>query len=231
MDTFHNLAPIGPHSKLIIVGKREPFCRIQDEKASTRKLTGFFKFASALTGHASQVRLPRRKGFDAEAVLGVVIGKRAERVTTAQSLDYVGGFTLLLDITDREAFDKEGKTNNCLFAKNHRSLTPIGPRTWVPPDFQDVQLGHVTLRQNGAVRQRFDLDDLAYGIEEVVAYWSRVGLEPGDVLGLGAAIVSDCLKDFETPVVIGAGDSIELEASPIGVLKIEIVEPNATSEV
>ncbi len=216
--------PIDPDSKVIIGGQRLPLSRMR-RGTGMERMTGFIKFSSALADPGEKVCLPGPdRTFDVDAVLGVVIGKRAERVPVEGSLSYVAGFTLLADMTDRKTFEVECSTNNNLLAKNHHNLSVFGPciRTFTDP--QVFPAIAVTLRVNGHVRQRFTVNDLAWGVEEMISSWSRLVLEPGDVLGLGATLAE--AKDgevFESPVSIKRGDLLEVESPSIGLLRAEMV--------
>jgi len=214
--------PIEPGSKVIIAGYRNPVSWLPEGKGG--RITGFLKFASALADPGAQIRLPGPgTSFDADAALGVVIGKRAERIPASGAFAYVAGYTLLADITDRQTFQEECRTNNNLLAKNHQSLSPLGPCIWIPGDGEIVPKTEVILRLNGQVRQQFNLENFSYGIEETVSAWSRLILEPGDVLGLGAAIArTGPGTHFKSPVPVQPGDFLEVESAPIGVLKAEI---------
>ena len=216
--------PIESSSKVIIVGQRDPMNRSQGGTAA-KMATGFLKFASALADPGTKVPLPMSDGvFDADAVLGVVIGKRAERIAISESLSCVAGFTLLADITDRNAFLEECQTNNNLLAKNRPGLSPLGPciRIRTNEPFDPIE---VTLKLNGKVRQQFTLEDLAYGVEEMISVWSRMILEPGDIIGLGATIAKpQSGKSLDSPVPVKPGDLLEVESPAIGLLRAEFVE-------
>jgi len=215
--------PIEPGSKVIVVGHRAPVSRAQGGMAG-KMANGFFKFASALADPGAEIRLPDpERSFAADGVLGVVIGKRAERVPISESLSCVAGFTLLIDVTDRKAFEEESRTNNNLLAKNHFQLSPIGPSLCLATEGQFDRGMEITLRVNGQVRQQFSLGDLAYGVEEMVSTFSRLILEPGDILGLGATIArARPGKILESPVPVKPGDVLDVESRSIGVLKTEI---------
>ncbi len=216
--------PIESSSKVIIVGGREPFGHSQ-RGTKAEMPTGFLKFATSLADPEAKIRLPRPNGnFDADALLGVVIGKRAERVSKDESLSCIAGFTLLVDVTDRKVYEVECKTNNNLMAKNGASLSPLGPCIRMVTGEELGQNIEVTLRLNGKVCQHFTLEDLVYGVKEMISYWSRLILEPGDVVGLGATIARPRPGgNLESPVSIKPGDLLELESPGIGLLKAEIV--------
>ena len=216
--------PIEPGSKVIVAGCRDPVSRIPAGTTGER-ITGFVKFASALADPGAPIRLPESGGvFDADATLGIVIGKRAGRISASEAPAFVAGFTLLVDITNRQKFQEECRTNNNLLAKNYRSLSPLGPCIWIPVDGQIPRTTEVSLKLNGQVHQQFSLEELSYGIGEMVSAWSRLILAPGDVLGMGAAIARPRPgKSFQSPVPIRPGDILEVESEAIGALKVEIV--------
>ncbi len=216
--------PIESSSKVIIVGERGAISRSQ-EGTRGALVTGFLKFASSLADPGSKIHLPKSESnFDADGVLGVVIGKRAERVSKDESLSCIAGFTLLVDVTDRKVYEVECKTNNNLMAKNGASLSPLGPCIKMVTSDELGQEIEVTLRLNGKVCQHFTLGDLVYGVKEMISYWSRLILEPGDILGLGATIARSGSGDkLESPVSIKPGDLLELESTGVGLLKAEIV--------
>jgi 2-keto-4-pentenoate hydratase/2-oxohepta-3-ene-1,7-dioic acid hydratase in catechol pathway len=216
--------PIESCSKVIIVGHRAPISR-NPRETEGMMVSGFLKFASSLADPGAKIRLPRSDGiFDVDAVLGVVIGKRAERISKDKSLSCIAGFTLLVDVTDRKTFEIECGTNNNLMAKNRPNLSAIGPCIRIATNVDLDRIIEVTLRLNGEVRQQFTLGDLVYGVKEMVSAWSRLTLEPGDVLGLGATIARPRPGNtLESPVPIKPGNLIEVESPTIGRLKVEVV--------
>jgi 2-keto-4-pentenoate hydratase/2-oxohepta-3-ene-1,7-dioic acid hydratase in catechol pathway len=215
--------PIESCSKVIIVGEREPIGNSQ-RITKGKMTTGFLKFASSLADPGAKICLPKSGGdFDADAVLGVIIGKRAERVSEEESLSYIAGFTLLVDVTDRKVHKEECKTKNNLLAKNFFNVSPLGPCIRIATERQVHQDMEVKLRLNGQLRQQFTLGDLVYEVAEMISYWSRLILEPGDVLGLGATIARPRPgATVESPVPIKPGDLLEVESPAIGLLKAEI---------
>jgi 2-keto-4-pentenoate hydratase/2-oxohepta-3-ene-1,7-dioic acid hydratase in catechol pathway len=217
--------PTESNSKTIIVGYRNPISSGK-HVAGGERMTGFLKFASSLADPGSKIPLPGPDVvFDADAVLGVVIGKRSESISPSDALSCVAGFTLLADVTDRNAFERECRTNNNLLAKNRANLSPFGPTIWLPRDKQLDQTTELTLRLNGQLRQQFTLGDLSYTLQEVISAWSRLILEPGDVIGMGASIAKpQAGKAFESPIPVKPGDTLEVESPPLGLLKAEFTD-------
>ena len=216
-------APVPPDAKIIVMGGRAPLKETGGPEAGAC-IAGHAKFPSALADPGQPLRLPEGGGaFDADGVLGLVIGRRTGRIGAVDAAASVVGYTLLLDVTDRARAEAEAETNNGLMAKNRRGLSPMGPCIWIPEAAPDPEEIVVTLRLNGELRQSFTLADMAFGGGEVIAAWSPSVLRPGDVLGFGAAIVDPGrATELETPVPIQPGDVIELSAEAIGGLRAEV---------
>ena len=218
------LKPVGSDAKLILTAGREALSRFNDRRPE-KMIVGFSKFATAFADPGSIIRLPRDGArFDADVALCAVIGRRAERVTTARdALRCVAGFTLMIDVTDREVFEEEGRTNNSLFAKNRPGLSPLGPSIWGAEEAGINPSAEISLKLNGTIRQCFLVGDLAHGISDAVRAWSRTILDAGDAVALGAAIARPGPANIvESPIAIAAGDTLEAVCAPLDVLAAQV---------
>jgi 2-keto-4-pentenoate hydratase/2-oxohepta-3-ene-1,7-dioic acid hydratase in catechol pathway len=145
----------------------------------------FTKAISCLNGPNDEVMLPKdaKKG-DWEVELGVVIGKRARYVDQAQALDYVAGYVLVNDVSER-AFQKElgsqwDKGKGC------DTFGPVGPWLVTADEVGDPQDLDMWLDLNGRRMQTGNTKTMIFGVAELIAYMSRfVTLEPGDILTTG----------------------------------------------
>ncbi|PVM89364.1 2-hydroxyhepta-2,4-diene-1,7-dioate isomerase [Caulobacter radicis] len=145
----------------------------------------FTKAISCLNGPNDQVMLPKgaEKG-DWEVELGVVIGKRARYVEQAEALDYVAGYVLVNDVSER-AFQKElgsqwDKGKGC------DTFGPVGPWVVTADEVGDCQNLDMWLDLNGKRMQTGNSKTMIFGVAELIAYMSRfVTLEPGDILTTG----------------------------------------------
>jgi 2-keto-4-pentenoate hydratase/2-oxohepta-3-ene-1,7-dioic acid hydratase in catechol pathway len=145
----------------------------------------FTKAISCLNGPNDEVMLPKdaQKG-DWEVELGVVIGKRARYVDQAQALDYVAGYVLVNDVSER-AFQKElgsqwDKGKGC------DTFGPVGPWLVTADEVGDPQDLDMWLDLNGRRMQTGNTKTMIFGVAELIAYMSRfVTLEPGDILTTG----------------------------------------------
>jgi 2-keto-4-pentenoate hydratase/2-oxohepta-3-ene-1,7-dioic acid hydratase in catechol pathway len=165
----------------------------------------FLQPPSAVIGPGEPIRRPPGVGrVDHEAELGVVIGRRAHRVSAARAWDYVLGFTCVNDVTARDMQKKEAQYTRC---KGFDTFAPIGPciATGLGPGPRLVE-GWV----NGERRQASSTTHLIFPIEHLVEYITFVmTLEPGDIISTG------------TPEGIGplvAGDSVTITIDGVGEL-------------
>ncbi|HEY1504821.1 MAG TPA: fumarylacetoacetate hydrolase family protein [Stellaceae bacterium] len=216
-------APIDPLAKILLTEGRVALARSNDQLPA-KMVVGFSKFATACAAPGATVHLPDPSArYDVEAVLVAVLGKPAARVSAGEATRSIIGFTLMAEITNRDMFDREWKTSNNLYAKNHRGLTPLGPSIWVASPSELDSATEITLTLNSAVKQRFAVSDFAHSIANATKAWSRTVLEPGDMVALGAAISTPRPgNEVDSPVEIKPGDKIEVACAPIGTLSATI---------
>jgi 2-keto-4-pentenoate hydratase/2-oxohepta-3-ene-1,7-dioic acid hydratase in catechol pathway len=201
------LAPVLP-SKIVAIGLnyRDHAAELKVPLPAAPLM--FLKPSTAVIGPGDPIRLPPGVGrVDHEAELGVVIGRRAYRVPRERAWDVVLGYTCVNDVTARDVQARDGQWTR---AKGFDTFAPIGPCVAVglDPSAVDVE-GWV----NGERRQASNTRQLAFPVDELVAYISSVmTLLPGDIIATG------------TPAGIGpirAGDQVRVAVSGIG----ELVNP------
>lgn len=173
--------------------KRAWGMKLMDERARSGTPFIFIKPQSTVTGPFDPVIVP----FDAikpdwELELGVVIGRRARRVSREQALEYVAGYTVVNDITLREKVFRKKSDSPELgmdFTTSKGALTflPMGPYL-VPAAFVgDPQRLHLTLKLNGDVMQDEETSDMIFTVARLIEYLSYgVELQPGDVICTGS---------------------------------------------
>jgi 2-keto-4-pentenoate hydratase/2-oxohepta-3-ene-1,7-dioic acid hydratase in catechol pathway len=155
----------------------------------------FSKFGNALAASGDDVPLPDvAQEYDYEAELGVVIGRRAHRVSEAEALDHVWGYFNCNDVSAR---DLQMRTTQWLLGKTLDRFLPAGPYAVSADEVGDPQALPVRSTLNGELRQDSNTSDMVFGVAELVSYISRhLALEPGDLIATG------------TPegVILGRGD-------------------------
>lgn len=216
------MKPLDPDGKILLTEGSVALARSNDQRPA-KMVVGFSKFATALADPDAAIRLDAGTHYDVEAALAAVIGRPANRLSQREATRAVVGFTLMAEVTQRDMFEAEARTNNSLFAKNCAGLTPLGPAIWIGGAAELDPAAEVTLSINGSVRQRFAPGDFAHGVEAAVRAWSRVVLAPGDMVALGAAIGRPRPgNEVDSPIAISAGDRIEVAHPQVGVLRARI---------
>jgi 2-keto-4-pentenoate hydratase/2-oxohepta-3-ene-1,7-dioic acid hydratase in catechol pathway len=180
LDTLTVLAPITP-SKVIGIGRnyRAHAAELGHDLPSEPLI--FLKPPSSVQGPAEPVVLPKQsERVDFEAELGVVIGKRARNVSTADALSYVFGYTVVCDVTAR---DLQKKDDQWTRAKGFDTFCPTGP--WLKVGLDPSNLS-VQLRQNGTLKQDGNTSDMIFPVPQLIAHISGImTLEPGDLIATG----------------------------------------------
>lgn len=178
----------------------------------------FLKAPSSLVGSGGTLQLPYHdRRFDQEGEFAVIIGKMARNVSVDRALDFVFGYSTLLDITMRGGEDRSTR-------KSFETFTPMGPWIVTADEFGDPADVDLKCWVNGELRQHANTKDLIWGVAELIAYASSVTtLLPGDVITTG------------TPAGVGSifdGDVIEAECSGIGGrLNVKVSAAGATASV
>jgi len=115
-----------------------------------------------------------------EVELAVVIGLPAKNVRAANALDHVFGYSIGLDVSDRDLQKAEKEFSRC---KSFDTYTPVGPFVYTEVDPGDLE---ISLRQNGAIRQQARTSQMIYSVGEIVAFASQsLTLLPGDLILTG----------------------------------------------
>ncbi len=180
----------------------------------------FTKFTTSLIPNGAQIVRPKGvTQLDWEAEFAVVIGKRASRVSEAEAMDYVGGYTCMNDVTDREAQAKDGQW---VRSKSYDTFGPIGPVIIPASDIPDPHNLKIEARLNGKTMQSSNTKNLIFNIPYLIAYISRtITLEAGDVITTGTPHGVGTF--WKPPIFMQPGDEIEIEIEKIGILKNSVV--------
>src|SRR5438309_1478630 len=195
LDNLEISIPVAP-SKLIAVGLNYADHIAEMKRTPLGTPLIWFKAPSSLLPHngAIGIAFPEHQ-TDFEAEVAVVIGKTAKNVAVERALDLVFGYTIALDISDRDLQKSEKQFGRC---KSFDTYTPIGPFVYADADVADVSL---ELWQNGELRQSTRTSRMIYSVAQIVSFASQsLTLLPGDVILTG------------TPSGVGpihAGDQLE----------------------
>jgi 2-keto-4-pentenoate hydratase/2-oxohepta-3-ene-1,7-dioic acid hydratase in catechol pathway len=204
------LAPVVP-SKIVAVGLNYKDHAAEQGRALPIEPMIFLKPSTAVIGPGEAIVLPEGAGrIDHEAEVGVVIGRRAQKVAERDAAAYVFGITCVNDVTARELQKRDVQYTR---AKGFDTFAPLGPCIATEVDYR-AGVG-VEGWVNGTRRQASSTRELIFSIERLVAFISSVmTLLPGDVISTG------------TPAGIGplsAGDRVTIKVEGVGELTNPVI--------
>jgi 2-keto-4-pentenoate hydratase/2-oxohepta-3-ene-1,7-dioic acid hydratase in catechol pathway len=186
----------------------------------------FLKANSALSGPDDPIMMPQgAKKMDWEVELGIIIGSRAQYVSEADALNYVAGYSVVHDVSEREYQLERGGTWDK--GKGFDTFGPVGPWLVTAEDIYDVQDLDLYLDVNGKRMQTGNTSTMVFSVAQIVSYVSKfMTLEPGDVIATG------------TPPGVGMGrkpqrflkkgDTVRLGIAGLGEQQQEVIAWKAT---
>ena len=178
-------ACVGGIGKLVCIGLNYADHAAESKMAVPPEPIIFMKATSAITGPNDDIEIPRdSKETDWEVELGVVIGKRAKYVAEADALDYVAGYCIVNDISER-AFQAR-RHGQWTKGKSHDTFAPMGPWLVTKDEVPDAQNLKMWLDVDGVRRQDGSTTTMVYKAPFLVSYLSIfMSLNPGDVIATG----------------------------------------------
>jgi acylpyruvate hydrolase len=223
---IHLKAPVPRPGALISAGKNfSDHVAEMSSKGGPTFPVAFLKLPGTVIGPEDNIpHPPEVKNLDYEVELAVVIGKSCVDVSQEEALDYVAGYSAFNDISARDVIRGENKTGIHLMGKSFPGFAPMGPYLVTADEIPDPQNLKLSLRVNGETRQDSNLGYMIFKITDMIAYWSQMGLNPGDVLTTGTPRgVAAGRKPDQVPWWLKPGDVVEAEVEKIGLLKNRIV--------
>ena len=231
-DHVEWLTPVPPKS-MISAGRnfgRHKLESIKGTAASGGKVhsdfpTGFIKLGRTLVPHKSQVKRPKDVlDFDYEAEIVLVLGKAIDVDSDIDPASAIFGYTIFNDLSAREWQIREMHNGMIMLGKNFPGFGPLGPYILTADEVPDPNGLVLWLKVNGELRQHSDCRDLIFGFEQMVAFWSRCGLVPGDMISTGTPEgVALHHKPDPRAWYLKPGDRVEAGVDGIGVLETFIV--------
>lgn len=214
-------APLKDPSKIVCVGlnyskhAKESGMQIPDEPVL------FFKATTAICGPYDEVMLPKNgTKTDWEVELAVVIGKKASYVSVQDAMNYVAGYTLHNDISER-GFQLE-RSGQWVKGKSCDTFAPLGPFMATQDEIEDPHNLNLWLKLNGNLLQDSNTSDFVFNIPTVVSYISQfMTLLPGDIISTGTP--SGVGLGFDPPKYLKPGDLMELGIDQLGTSKQEVI--------
>jgi 2-keto-4-pentenoate hydratase/2-oxohepta-3-ene-1,7-dioic acid hydratase in catechol pathway len=181
----------------------------------------FNKASSCIVGPNDDVMLPQgSQKTDWEVELAIVIGERASYVPEKAAMDYVAGFCICNDVSER-AYQLEG-TGQWMKGKGCATFGPLGPWLVTPDEIKDVQNLGMWLDVNGKRMQNGSTKTMIFNVKHIVSYISRfLILEPGDVITTGTP--PGVGLGFKPPIFLKAGDIMRVGIEGLGEQKQVVV--------
>lgn len=175
----------------------------------------FMKATSSIVGPNDDVVIPRNsQKSDWEVELGVVIGKAAKYVSEAEALEYVAGYCVVNDLSERDyQLERGGQWDK---GKGCDTFGPIGPYLVTKDEVPDVQNVRLWLELDGKRYQDGNTKNMIFGVAHIVSYLSNFfTLHPGDIISTGTpAGVGLGLKP--TPIYLKPGQTMRLGIDGLG---------------
>jgi len=180
----------------------------------------FFKATTSISGPNDDIVIPKNSvKTDWEVELAVVIGKRASYVEESEAMDFVAGYCLHNDVSEREFQIERG--GQWVKGKSCDTFAPLGPWIAVQDEIKDENNLRLWLTVNGETMQDSNTNDLIFKIPFLISYISRfMTLLPGDIISTGTP--SGVGLGFKPPVYLKAGDVVELGIDGLGTQKQKV---------
>jgi len=214
--------PVANPSKIICVGLNYAKHAAETGAAVPTEPIIFLKATSAITGPYDVIQIPRNSTkTDWEVELAVVIGKRASYVTLETAMDYVAGYCLHNDVSERAFQLERGGTWDK--GKGCDSFAPLGPWLVTKDEIPNPHNLRLWLKVNEQTMQDGNTDDLIFDIPTLVSYISSfMTLLPGDIISTGTPSgVGMGIKP--APIYLKPGDVVELGIDGLGCAQQTVV--------
>ncbi|HDA3053666.1 TPA: fumarylacetoacetate hydrolase family protein [Staphylococcus aureus] len=215
------LPPVTPPNNVIAFGRNYKD-HANELNHEVEKLYVFTKAASSLTG--DNATIPNHKDItdqlDYEGELGIVIGKSGEKIPKALALDYVYGYTIINDITDRKA---QSEQDQAFLSKSLTGGCPMGPYIVTKDELPLPENVNIVTKVNNEIRQDGNTGEMILKIDELIEEISKyVVLHPGDIIATGTP--AGVGAGMQPPKFLQPGDEVKVTIDNIGTLTTYIAK-------
>ncbi|MDU9417260.1 fumarylacetoacetate hydrolase family protein [Staphylococcus lloydii] len=209
------LPPVTPTNNVIAFGRNYQD-HANELNNEVQRLYVFTKAASSLTGDNSTI--PNHKDItdqlDYEGELGIVIGKDGEKIPKGLALDYVYGYTIINDVTDRKAQNTHAQA---FLSKSLTGGCPIGPYIVTKDELPTPEDVNIVTKVNNEIRQDGNTSQMILKIDELIEEISKyVALHPGDIIATGTP--AGVGAGMNPPQFLQPGDEVKVTIDNIGTL-------------
>jgi len=214
-------SPVARPSKIVCIGLNYADHARETNATPPPEPVIFLKATTALTGPNDPIMLPRESAkTDWEVELAIVMAKKASYVTEAEALEYIAGYVLHNDVSEREfQIERSGTWDK---GKGCDTFAPLGPWLVTPDEIKNVDNLRLWLNVNGRKMQDGTTANLIFKIPFLISYISRfMTLLPGDVISTGTP--AGVGLGMKPPLYLKPGDVVELGIDGLGVAKQTVV--------
>lgn len=213
--------PVHLPSKIICLGKNYVEHAREGGLDVPEKPLLFCKTPNALCGPYDPICLPTSSGqVDWEVELAVIIGKEGKRIRKAEAFDYVAGYTVMNDVSGREA---QFLDLQWFRGKSFDTFAPLGPALVTADEIDNVHDLRLTTMVDDVIMQDGNTKDLVFDIPAIIEFISKdITLIPGDIISTGTPEGVGIFRD--PPIVLNEGNVVECTIEKIGAIKNRIVK-------
>ncbi|WP_374165764.1 fumarylacetoacetate hydrolase family protein [Arcticibacter sp. MXS-1] len=207
-------SPVARPSKILCIGLNYADHAKESNAALPQEPVLFMKSTTSLAGPFDDIVIPRNSTkTDWEVELALVIGKKASYVDESEAMDYVAGYCLHNDVSEREfQLERSGTWDK---GKGCDTFAPIGPFLATTDEIADPDRLRLWLKVNGQTMQDGSTEDLIFKIPFLISYLSQfMTLLPGDVISTGTP--KGVGLGMNPPVYLKPGDVVELGIDGLG---------------
>ena len=208
-------------SKIVCIGLNYAKHAAESGMAVPSEPVVFFKSTTALCGPYDDVVIPKNsEKTDWEVELAVIVGKKASYINEEDAMDYVAGYALHNDYSEREFQLERG--GQWVKGKSSDTFAPIGPIMVTKDEISDPQNLRLWLSVNDEILQDSNTNDMIFNVKHIVSYLSQfMTLLPGDVISTGTPFGVGL--GFKPPRYLKAGDVVELGIDNLGTQRQQAV--------
>ena len=213
-------APVARPSKIICIGLNYADHAKETGATPPSEPVIFFKSTTALCGPNDDIIIPKNSvKTDWEVELAVVIGKKASYVEESEAMDYVAGYVLHNDVSEREfQLERNGTWDK---GKGCDTFAPIGPFLATKDEIKDIDNLRLWLTVNDQMMQDGNTSDFIFKIPYLISYVSQfMTLLPGDIISTGTP--AGVALGMKTPVYLKPGNVVELGIDGLGTAKQQL---------
>ena len=214
-------SPVARPSKIVCIGLNYAKHAKETNAAIPTEPILFMKSTTSLSGPYDPIMIPKgSEKTDWEVELAVVIGKKASYVTEEEAMDYVAGYVLHNDVSERAFQLERGGTWDK--GKGCDTFAPLGPWLVTKDEIANPHELRLWLSLNGKMMQDGNTDDLIFNIPQLISYTSQfMTLLPGDVISTGTP--AGVGLGFTPNIYLKAGDVVELGIDGLGSSKQTVI--------